>query len=228
MTLPSLQTTAVLLSLLVLPAAAEKPKVAVIDAKRAFNEYYATKSTHKKLAVAKLNLKNDKRLPVIAATEKELRDLRNKVRDTTLSEEQREQFFKQSEKKTYELRALQRDTQQFMESEQKKMNKLLVSVTRKLQANVQVVIDQVAVAGKFDIVFEKNGKTSSQVPTLLYARSATDITDIVTKHLNRTDPNPTPEDEPNTDLPPPPDEPDFPDVPDLTPPSTGPPGGPIE
>jgi outer membrane protein len=204
MTLRSLQASAALLLLLIFPAAAEKPKVAVIDAQRAFNEYYATKTAHKKLAQAKINLQNDKRLPVIAATEKELRDLHNKVRDTTLTEEQRQQFFKQSEMKAHELRALQRDTQQFMESEQQKMNKLLVSVTRKLQANVQVVIDQVAETEKFDIVFEKNGNSSSQVPTLLYARHAIDITDTVIKRLNSTDPNPVPEDDPTRVQPPPP------------------------
>jgi len=195
MTLRKLLACTSLLLLPLLPAAA-KPKVAVVDAQRAFTEYFATKSTHKKLAEAKLALQNDKRLPVIAATEKELQDLRNKVRDTTLTEEQREHFFKESEMKAHELRSLQRDTQKFLESEKQKMNQLLVSVTRKLQANVQTVIDQVAKAGDFEMVFESGGNTSSQVPTLLYIREATDITDTVIQRLNSTDPN-------NADDPPP-------------------------
>lgn len=198
MTLRILLVPAILLVAL-LPASAEKPRVAIVDAQRAFTEYYATKSAHAKLAKAKLALKEDKRLPVIAATEKELQELRNKVRDTSLIEEQREQAFKQSEMKAHELRSLQRDTKQHMEAEQKKLNKLLVTVTRKLQANVQTVIDQVATAGKFEMVFESGGNTSSQVPTLIYSRDAPDITDIVIKHLNSTNPNPP---APEPDLPP--------------------------
>jgi outer membrane protein len=197
----SLVSVAILL-LSLLPATAAKPKVAVVDAQRAFTEYYATKNAHKKLALAKLALQNDKRLPVIAATEKELQELRTKVRDTTLSEAQREQAFKESEMKAHELRSLQRDTKQFMEGEQQKMNKLLVSVTRKLQVNVQTVITQIAKAGNFELVFESGGNTSSQVPTLIYIREAVDITDVVIDHLNSTDPAPEPEDDQDLILPP--------------------------
>lgn len=186
---------------LLLPIAAAKPKIGVVDAQRAFSEYYATKNAHKKLAEAKLALKNDRRFPVIAQTEQELLELRKKVRDATLSEDQREHFYKLSETKTHELRSLQRDTKQFLEDEQKKLNELLVSVTRKLQANVQSVINSVAARGNYDLVFEQSGATSSQVPTLIYIRDATDLTDLVLRQLNSTDPNPTPEDDPELDLP---------------------------
>ena len=180
---------ACILLLSLFPATAEPPKVAIVDAQRAFSEYYATKNAHEKLAKAKLALKEDKRLPVIAATEEELRDLRLRARNPDLTEKLREQAFKRAEMKAHELRSLQRDTRQFMEAEQQKMNKLLVSVTRKLQANVQTVITQVAKAGNFEMVFESGGNTSSQVPTLLYIRNAVDITDTVIQHLNSTDPN---------------------------------------
>ena len=88
-----------LLLLCVLPVAAEKPRVAIVDAQRAFTEYYATKNAHKKLADAKLALQNDKRLPVIASTEKELLELRARANNPDLTEEQREAAFKKAEMK---------------------------------------------------------------------------------------------------------------------------------
>lgn len=177
-----------LLLLALLPAAAEKPRVAIVDAQRAFTEYYATKKAHAKLAAAKLALQDDQRLPVIAATQKELEELRERAEDPELTPELRELALAKAEMKAHELRSLERDLRQFMDSEQQKMNALLVTVTRKLQANVQTVITQVAKAGNFEMVFESGGKTSSQVPTLLYVRDAVDITDAVIRHLNSTDP----------------------------------------
>lgn len=185
-----LRVLPLLFLLTLLPSVAEKPRVAIVDAQRAFSAYYATRNAHQKLADAKLALQDDQRLPLIKATEEELEALQQRARDSELSANQREQAAKKAEMKAHELRSLQRDLQQFLDSEQKKMNALLVSATRKIQANVQSVIEQVAQAGKFDVVFESGGNTSSQVPTLLYVRDATDITDAVIKRLNSTNPNP--------------------------------------
>ena len=38
------------------------------------------------------------------------------------------------------------------------------------------------------MVFELGGNTSSQIPTLIYIRNATDITDLVIESLNKNQP----------------------------------------
>ena len=171
-----------------LPLAAGKPRVATVDATTLFLEYHRTKTEQTKLAEAKLKLQGDPRLAVIKEIGLELRDLRTQARNTNNSEHAREDAFRKFQMKSHELRSLQRDTTQHLEARQKELNQRLVTMSKALLAEIRTTVNTVAAAEGYDMVFEMGGDTSSQVPTLLYIRHGTDITDLVVKELNKNKP----------------------------------------
>ncbi len=173
---------------LMLPATAGKPKFAVVDVTRAFEAYHLAAEEKARIVADRSKLKKDPRLEKIKLTRVELLDLRNNVRDGTLSEAEREEYFRKFQMKAYELRALQRDTVQNLEEQSKNIDADMVKKTRHLLGEVHAAIRKVSLEGDFDHVFEKSGKTSSQIPPLIYIRDATDITDLVIEVLNKDAP----------------------------------------
>lgn len=173
-----------------LPVVAGKPRIATVDASSLFTGYYKTKTEQTKLAEAKLKLQGDPRLALIKQLSAELKELRGQVRNTNRSDREREEYFRKFQMKTHELRSLRRDTTQHLEAKQKELNARLVTMSQALLAEIQAVIQKVASTEGYDMVLEKGGDTSSQVPTLIYVRHSTDITALVLKELNKNAPPP--------------------------------------
>lgn len=171
-----------------LPLGAEPPRMATVDASVLFKRYHRTQTEQTKLAEAKAKLSEDPRLAVIKKIRSELRELRDEIRNTTNSEYDREEFFRQFQMKSHELRSLQRDTSQHLETRKKDLDRRLVKISKALLAEIHATIQRVAATEGYDMVLENGGDTSSQVPTLIYIRHATDITDLVLKELNKNKP----------------------------------------
>ena len=72
------------------------------------------------------------------------------------------------------------------------LNKGMVQKTRELLHDVQKIVGKIAEEEGIDHVFEVSGKSSSQLPSLIYIRNATDLTDRVIEELNRNQPEKEP------------------------------------
>ena len=133
---------------LALPGFAEQPRVATVNAARAFEAYWITAEERAKIAETRAALKKDPRLDLIKLTRVELLDLRNGVRDDSLPDEQREEFFRKFQMKAHELRSLQRDTVQHIELKSKEIDADMVKKTRELLATVRSAIEAIAQKGR--------------------------------------------------------------------------------
>jgi Skp family chaperone for outer membrane proteins len=182
--LPKLLLAASAVLGLALPAFAEKPKFAVVDITRAFEAYHVTILEKEKIRESRAALKRDPRLEKIKLMELELVELRDKVRDVTLSEGERQLHYREFHLKDQDLRKLQRDAREDLSERSRTIDVAMVHKTRHLLGEVRAVVQKVSEEGGFDFAFEKSGKTSSQIPTLIYIRDATDITDLVIEILN--------------------------------------------
>lgn len=170
---------------------AEKPKFAVVDVSKAFEAYYVTIEEKSNIQDARDELKRDPRLEKIKLIKVELQELRDKVRDSTFTETERRDYFRQFQIKTQDLRALQRATVEHIDEQARVIDEAMVKRTRQLLGEVREVVQRLAAKEGFDFVFEVGGKTSSQIPSLIYIREATDLTDRVIEILNNdgVDPN---------------------------------------
>jgi len=170
------------------PLPAAKPRIATFDAPRAFEEYYVALAEKEKVAAAKKKLAKDPRLEQLKLTRVELLELRDKVRDTSLPEEARQEYFQKFQMKAHELNALRRDINNFREEETRKIDEAMVLRTKELLYVIRSTVRKIAEEGGFELVLEKGGTTSSQISALIYVRDATDLTPLVIEHLNKDAP----------------------------------------
>ena len=185
---PWLLSSLLIASGLSLPLLAERPKFAVVNVTQAFEAYHLSVEEHARTRAAREELKKDKRLERIKLTRVELLDLRNNVRDATLPEAQRQEYFRKFQMKAHELRSLQRDTIHHLDEQNKTIDEAMVKKTRVLLEAVRAVVQNLGEEGGYDYVFEMGGKTSSQIAPLIYIRHATDLTELVIETLNKDAP----------------------------------------
>lgn len=169
---------------LALPSAAQKPNFATVDISRAFEAYHITVAEREKIRQARAELKRDPRLEKIKLLEVELLDLRDRVRDTTLTDSERQNHFRKFQIKAQDLRALQRATIEHLDEQARIIDEGMVKKTRHLLGEIRAAVQKLALEGGYDYVFESSGKTSSQIQSLIYIRHATDLTDLVIEALN--------------------------------------------
>ncbi len=179
---------AVLGLLLPLPATAGKPKFATLDMARAFEAYHLTISARAKVQEARKTLEQDPRGETIKLLDVELRDLKAQVENPTLTESQRRDCYRRYLTKNHERLSLKREHEKHVAEQLDLINKGMVAKTRELLRDVEAIVQKIAEEDSFDHVFEVSGKTSSRLPSLLYIRNATDLTDRVIRELNKNRP----------------------------------------
>ncbi|MCH2062883.1 MAG: OmpH family outer membrane protein [Roseibacillus sp.] len=179
---------AVLGLLLSLDAAAGKPKLATLDMAKAFEAYHLTITARAKVEEARRTLQQDPRRETIKLLDVELRDLKTHVQDPIFTEAQRKDYYRRYMMKNHERLSLKREHEKHLAEQLNLINKGMVDKTRELLRNVRAIVRKIAEEDGYDHVFEVSGKTSSQLPSLIYIRNATDLTDRVIEELNRNRP----------------------------------------
>ena len=65
------------------------------------------------------------------------------------------------------------------------LNKAMMLRMRRILEEIRGIVAEKADQAGFDLVFDAEGLNSSQVPFLMYARDAVDITPVILKELNQ-------------------------------------------
>ena len=179
---------AVLGLLLSLDATAGKPKFATLDMAKAFEAYHLTVTARAKVEEARRTLQQDPRGETVKLLDVELKDLKAHVQDPTVTESQRKDYYRRYMVKNHERLSLKREYESYLAEQLDLINRGMVEKTRELLRDVRTIVRKIAEEDGFDHVFEVSGKTSSRLPSLLYIRNATDLTDRVIEELNRDRP----------------------------------------
>ena len=174
--------------LFALPTLAEKPKFATVDVSRAFDAYYLTVGEKSRVRDELAKLIRDPRDEVIKLLKVEISDLKDQAQNPAISEAERTEYYRKHMMKSFEQSSLQRERDESVHEKRKVINEAMVKKMRQILDEVRAAVEKISVEGKFDYVFEKGGKTSSQIAPLIYIRNATDITDLVIEELNKNQP----------------------------------------
>ena len=170
-------------------ARADTARIATFDAPRAFEAFHQAQAERAKFAEARQKTRSDERSEQLKLTRVELYELRDKVRDTSLPEDSRQEYFRKFQMKAHELNSLQRDINTYRQEQSRLIDEAMLKMTKHLLGIIRATVRDIAAAGSYDLVLETGGTTSSQVPALIYIRDATDITDQVIAELNKDAPN---------------------------------------
>ncbi|NNC90792.1 MAG: OmpH family outer membrane protein [Akkermansiaceae bacterium] len=165
----------------------EKPKAAVVNIQEIFRAYYKTEDAQEQINIerARIQKQNNDLLQRIEAMDDALREARQRADDPALSEQDRKALQREIGLRFQDKELLEAERQQSVQSRHRQLNEKMVARMSGILEEIREVIRARADAAGFDFVFDTAGLNSSQVPFVLYAKDATDISTMILQELNR-------------------------------------------
>lgn len=168
-------------------------KIAVVDLKKVFDNYYRTKiaDTQLKDSAADLDKLRKTMIDDYQKANDEFKKLVDALNDQSISAEEKDKRRKEAEKKQSELREQENSLRTFDANSRQgileKQNRLRESVLR----DIRGVIEEKAKAAGYAMVIDTASVSANQTPVVLYTSllgGPDDITDVALKQLNANAP----------------------------------------
>ena len=170
----------------IFPASAA-PKLVTVNIEKLFNAYYKTPQVEniiQKQAQVYQNYLN-KKMEKLRDIDQKFRVELDKAQNVTLSTENRSKAAQQAEKYNSEIRLLRAEMETYSTEKRKEMANMTLEKRASLMQDISASVRKVAEGMAADFVFDVSGKTTHQIPALIYANPASDITNDVLKILNK-------------------------------------------
>jgi outer membrane protein len=169
-------------------------KIAVIDMKKAFEDFHKTQEaaeTYKgnyNKAAGEMRERQDAYKKLTS----DMQQLDKKARDTILTPDQRQKAIAELNEKMKEARALEAEMQEFAERRIGQLKQEDMKIRQTLYEEISSVVRDQSLKSGYDLVFDKTGVSLSTVPVLIFAKetAATDITSQIIVELNKNAPAP--------------------------------------
>jgi Skp family chaperone for outer membrane proteins len=170
--------------------AAPQLRIATVDMQELFKQYHRTNEAQKQINVerARIQKDNNERLARIRDLEENLGKHRKELEDPAVSESKKHTLFKEWQAQQQEGIALDRERREFLQRRNQALNEKMVQRMKGILEEIRKLVEEQAKVDNHDYVFDKSGLSTSQVPFLLYAKDATDITASLLKDLNKDAP----------------------------------------
>jgi outer membrane protein len=179
----------VLLLVLGISAQAET-KIAIIDLRKVFDEYFKTKAADANLKDKATEL--DKERKNFMDQYGKLRDDYKKAldgaQDQAVSSDEREKRKKTGESKLLELKELEQTIEQFDRQSRTSLEEQQRRMRDNILKEIQGVITTKAKTGNFSLVVDVASESFNKTPVVLYSNGENDLTTAVLKDLNSTAP----------------------------------------
>ena len=194
--------TLAVFSLLVSAAQAE-PKIALIDLRKVFDNYYKTKQADSNLKDEAGDLEKERQEMVesFKKGEAEYKKLMEKANDQAIAADERANSKQAAEKKFIELKDMEQTVGQFERSARAKLGE---KQRRKRDAILQEIRDIVNAKAKtsgFTMVIDVAASSINDTPVVMYNNGENDLTEMVLNQLNASAPPLSKADEkPKTDV----------------------------
>jgi outer membrane protein len=177
---------------LAVTASAQVPagRIVTIDLNKVFNDYYKTPIASAKLkeTADSFNKEHD---DMMANYKKEIDEL-NKLRDDQdkpeYTAEVRDQKRKAVADKLTETQKMQRDIDDYRTSHRKILEEQTQRMRQTILKEIQDVVDKEARDAGYQLVIDKSGNTLNGVPTIVFSQDQLEITEDITKILNKNQP----------------------------------------
>lgn len=189
----SLRKAALLTSLLCLgavSAAAQGLNIATVNMQTLFKDYYLTAEAQEDINVKRafIQKENAEKLVAIREIEENLQKLRKSLQDSTISDSKRAELTEEFRSLSEEGQALNRERTEYLQRRSQDLNTRMEQRMRGILEQIMTVVKRRAQEDAYDYVFDNSGLSTTQVPFVLYAKDATDITAALLKELNKDAP----------------------------------------
>ena len=175
-------------------AAAETQKIATIDLRKVFDNYWRTKQADLNLKDQAAELEKDRKsmLDMFQKSEEKYKKLLDGANDPALAAAERDKRKKDAENELLGLRDLETRIKQFdntsrttLQEKQRRMrDNILTEIRDTIKAKVKT--------GGHTLVIDTAAETANGTPVVLFTANTDDLTDVVLAQLNLGAPAPTP------------------------------------
>jgi len=174
--------------------AAEKSRTAVVNIQEVFREYYKSVVAQEQINVERARIQKEsnevqQRVKVMDAAIKTLKTrLADPVRSVNRSEKEQKTLRRELGIRIQERDSLEGARKSQIHDRHSELNRKMVVRMQAILQEIRHYVEETGRKAGYDYVFDMAGLNTSQVPPVLYAKDATDITAIILKELNKNAP----------------------------------------
>ncbi len=172
---------------LVVPAGEEKLQTAVVNIQELFRSYHKVERAQEEINLerARIQKEHNDLMGRLRGMDQGLRQLEGALQVTDLSEQRRSALEREKGVRVHEREHLNHDQISDIHARHRELNRKMVARMDVLLREIHLLVAEQAEDLGFDLVFDLDGAGTSQVPMLLYARDAVDITPMILKELQK-------------------------------------------
>lgn len=180
---------ALFLSTVALPAQGTNLKVALVDLQKCFNDYYKTEDAKTRINDQGSGYQKEfnDRMEDYKKLVDQINALRESAKDTSASESARKEREEKLSEKIREAQTRERELNEFRGTSSKLLQDLQVRQRKSIVDEINKTVETFS-KGKYNLVIDRSGMTLNGTSGLVYTEGLTDITDEITKLLNKDKP----------------------------------------
>lgn len=171
--------------------AASEPKIATVDLKKVFEDYYKTKLADAAIKEEANGLDKDRKA-LIDDHSKAMDDYKkalDEANNQAVSADEREKRKKEAEGKLIKINDLRQTVEQFDRTAKQNLDEKLRITREKILKEIKEVINTKSKAGGFTLVLDSStAEPAGRPPVVLYTNGDNDLTDQVLAQLNANAP----------------------------------------
>lgn len=161
-------------------------KIAVIDMKKVFDEYWKTKRVSADFEERKKEFAGQHQgmIEKYQTMNEEYRKTKESVKDPSISENERERRNDKAEEQLKEIQGLERDIQNHQKSMESNLSETRFRLRRNILQDIRKLINTKAETGGYALVLDTAAQSLNQTDVVLYSKGADDITEDILNTLN--------------------------------------------
>lgn len=169
---------------------AQSTRFAIVDMKKAFDGFYKTKQAEAQIKERAAD--SDKvykgMIEDYKKANEDYKKLVDQSNDQALSGDERDKRKKSAETKLMELQEIEKSVKQFEAQARTSIGEMEKRMRDKIVGEIRDVVNNLARAGSYSIVFDVAAVTAYQTPIILFNNGENDLTEAVLKEVNATAP----------------------------------------
>ncbi len=194
---------------LLISAAHAEPKIALIDLRKVFDNYYKTKQADANLKDEAGDLEKQRKEMVddFKKGEADYKKLMEKSNDQAIAADERANSKQAAEKKFIELKDMEQTVAQFERSSRAKLGEKQRRKRDAILQEIRDIINAKAKTSGFTMVIDVAASSINDTPVVMYNNGENDLTESVLNQLNasapplsKTDEKPKTEEKPKPDI----------------------------
>lgn len=161
-------------------------KIAIVDLRKLFEDYYRTKQADIRIKDEATELDKDKKTIVdrLQAAKTDYKTLLEKANESLISSEEREKCKKTAETELGRITDMERELQQFDTQARATLDEKLRRMRENILGEIKAAIEAKAKAGRYTLVLDVGSESFNKTAIVLYTSGEDDLTTAVLAQLN--------------------------------------------